>query len=150
MAGTIFGIPFDDELFMEMWNEAPDPYLTAMIESGAVVEDPVIANRIAGSGNLYTIPFYDTLDGDDQNYDGQTDITVTEVGGGSQSGIVYGRAKGFFARNFTAELSGADPMGTHCCHCCEILAETKTETSDRYHRCGVWHHRSFRQCQDME
>ena len=56
MAGTIFGIPFDDELFMEMWNEAPDPYLTAMIESGAVVEDPVIANRIAGSGNLYTIP----------------------------------------------------------------------------------------------
>ena len=111
MAGTIFGIPFDDELFMEMWNEAPDPYLTAMIESGAVVEDPVIANRIAGSGNLYTIPFYDTLDGDDQNYDGQTDITVIEVGGGSQSGIVYGRAKGFFARNFTAELSGADPMG---------------------------------------
>ena len=98
MAGTIFGIPFDDELFMEMWNEAPDPYLTAMIESGAVVEDPVIANRIAGSGNLYTIPFYDTLDGDDQNYDGQTDITVIEVGGGSQSGIVYGRAKGFFAR----------------------------------------------------
>ena len=26
MAGTIFGIPFDDELFMQMWNEAPDPY----------------------------------------------------------------------------------------------------------------------------
>ena len=43
-----------------------------MIESGAVVEDPVIANRIARRVvNLYTIPFYDTLDGDDQNYDGQ-------------------------------------------------------------------------------
>ena len=39
MAGTIFGIPFDEELFMQMWNEAPDPYLTAMIESGAVVMD---------------------------------------------------------------------------------------------------------------
>ena len=111
MAGTIFGIPFDDELFMQMWNEAPDPYLTAMIESGAVVEDPMIAGRIAHDGNFYTIPFYNTLDGDDQNYDGQTDITVSEVGGGSQSGIVYGRAKGFFARNFTSELSGADPMG---------------------------------------
>ena len=83
MAGTIFGIPFDDELFMQMWNEAPDPYLTAMIESGAVVEDPVIAGRIAHDGNFYTIPFYDTLDGDDQNYDGRTDITVSEVGGGS-------------------------------------------------------------------
>lgn len=111
MPGTIFGIPFDEELFVQMWNEAPDPYLTAMIESGAVVEDPVIAGQIAGRGNLYTIPFYDTLDGEDQNYDGQTDIEVTEVGGGSQSGIVYGRSKGFFARNFTAELSGSDPMG---------------------------------------
>ena len=111
MAGTIFGIPFDEELFMQMWSEAPDPYLTAMIESGAVVEDPVIASKIANNGNLYSIPFYDTLDGEDQNYDGQTDITVTEVSGGVQTGVVYGRAKGFFARNFTAELSGADPMG---------------------------------------
>lgn len=111
MAGTIFGIPFDEELFMQMWNEAPDPYLTAMIESGAVVQDSLIADKIANNGNIYTIPFYDTLDGEDQNYDGQTDIEVTEVGGGSQTGVVYGRAKGFFARNFTAELSGADPMG---------------------------------------
>ncbi|WP_029470629.1 coat protein [Blautia producta] len=111
MPGTIFGIPFDEELFLQMWNEAPDPYLTAMIESGAVVEDPTISGMIQTSGNIYTIPFYDTLDGDDQNYDGQTDITVTEVGGGFQTGVVYGRAKGFFARNFTAELSGADPMG---------------------------------------
>lgn len=111
MPGTIFGIPFDEELFLQMWNEAPDPYLTAMIESGAVVEDPTISGMIQTSGNIYTVPFYDTLDGEDQNYDGQTDITVTEVGGGSQTGVVYGRAKGFFARNFTAELSGADPMG---------------------------------------
>lgn len=111
MAGTIFGIPFDEELFMQMWAEAPDPYLTAMIESGAVVQDSLIAEKISGNGNLYTIPFYNILDGEDQNYDGQTDITVTEVGGGSQTGVVYGRAKGFFARNFTAELSGADPMG---------------------------------------
>lgn len=111
MPGTIFGIPFDEELFLQMWNEAPDPYLTAMIDSGAVVEDPTIAGMIRTSGNIYTIPFYDTLDGEDQNYDGQTDITVSEVGGGFQTGVVYGRAKGFFARNFTAELSGADPMG---------------------------------------
>lgn len=111
MAGMIFGIPFDDEIFMNMWKEAPDPYLTAMIESGAMVEDPLIAGMIQNQGNIYTIPFYNTLDGEDQNYDGQTDITTTEVGGGAQTGVVYGRTKGFFARNFTAELSGADPMG---------------------------------------
>lgn len=50
MPGTIFGIPFDDELFLDMWNEAPDPYLTAMIQSGAVVEDPTIAGMIQGRG----------------------------------------------------------------------------------------------------
>lgn len=111
MAGTIFGIPFDEELFLNMWNEAPDPYYTAMINSGAVVEDATIAGMIQGHGNIYTIPFYNTLDGEDQNYDGQTDITVSEIGGDMQTGVVYGRAKGFFARNFTAELSGADPMG---------------------------------------
>ena len=75
MAGMIFGIPFDDEIFMNMWKEAPDPYLTAMIESGAMVEDPIIAGMIQNQGNIYTIPFYNTLDGEDQNYDGQTDIT---------------------------------------------------------------------------
>lgn len=111
MPGTIFGIPFDEELFLDMWNEAPDPYLTAMIESGAVVEDSTIAEMIQSKGNIYTIPFYNTLDGEDLNYDGQTDITVEEVDGGFQTGVVYGRSKGFFARNFTAELSGADPMG---------------------------------------
>lgn len=111
MAGTIFGIPFDDEIFMNMWNEAPDPYLTAMVQSGAVVEDAQIAGMIGNQGNLYEIPFFNVLDGEDQNYDGQTDITVSEVDGGTQMGVVYGRAKGFFARNFTAELSGSDPMG---------------------------------------
>lgn len=111
MAGTIFGIPFDEELFLDMWGEAPDPYLTAMIESGAMVEDSTIEAMIQNKGNIYTIPFYNTLDGEDQNYDGQTDIDTEEVGGGFQTGVVYGRAKGFFARNFAAELSGADPMG---------------------------------------
>lgn len=111
MPGTIFGIPFDEELFMDMWAEAPDPYLTAMLESGAMVQDSTIAGMIQDQGNIYTIPFYNTLDGEDLNYDGQTDITAEEVAGGYQTGVVYGRAKGFFARNFTAELSGADPMG---------------------------------------
>lgn len=111
MPGIIFGIPFEEEIFLDLWREAPDPYLTAMIESGAVVEDSEIAGMIQSKGNQYTTPFYNTLSGEDQNYDGQTDITVEEVGGGFQTGIVYGRSKGFFARNFTAELSGADPMG---------------------------------------
>lgn len=111
MAGTIFGIPFDEELFLQMWGEAPDPVKTALLDSGVMVEDATIAGMIHTSGNLYTIPFFNVLGGTPQNYDGRTDITAEEIDGGSQTGVVYGRAKGFFARNFTAELSGADPMG---------------------------------------
>ena len=111
MPDTIFGIPFDEELFVHMMNSAPDPEKTAMIDSGAVVLDSLIASQIQNEGNIYTIPFYNILDGEEQNYDGQTDIEVEEVDGDWQTGVVYGRSKGFFARDFTAELSGQDPMG---------------------------------------
>lgn len=111
MPGTFLGYPFDSELFFQLWNEEPDPTRTAIIDSGAMVYDNTIAERISHDGNLYTIPFYNPLSGTPVNYDGQTDITATETTAASQSGIVYGRAAGFTARNFAAELSGADPMG---------------------------------------
>ena len=111
MPGTFLGYPFDSELFFQLWNEEPDPVRTAIIDSGAMTYDNTIAERISHDGNLYTIPFYNPLDGTPVNYDGQTDITATETSAASQSGIVYGRAAGFTSRNFVAELSGADPMG---------------------------------------
>ncbi len=103
--------PFDEEVFVQSWDSAPDPTKTAMIDSGAMVEDAMIASRIQNDGGLYTIPFYNILDGAPDNYDGVTNIQATEAAGGSQTGVVYGRGKGFTARNFAAELSGADPMG---------------------------------------
>ena len=111
MAGTFLGFPFDEELSYNSWGEAPDPVRTAILNSGAMVQDGVIASQIQSNGNLYTIPFYNTLGGDPVNYDGQTDITTTEIDGGSQTGVVFGRAAGFTSRNFTAELVGNDPMG---------------------------------------
>jgi len=111
MAGTIFGLPFDEELFLQMWQEVPDPTATAMINSGALVEDSNIAGMIQNDGNKYTIPFYNTLSGEALNYDGSTDNEPSEIDGTSQSGIVYGRMKAWMARSFAAELSGGDPMG---------------------------------------
>lgn len=107
---TFLGYPFDKELFMQMWSEAPDPVLTAMLESGAMITDSSIASQIQGDGNYYTIPYYNPLDGTPGNYDGKTDVPVKETSGTSQSGIVYGRTQGFMKRNFVAELSGSDPM----------------------------------------
>ncbi|MDO4754515.1 MAG: coat protein, partial [Bacillota bacterium] len=111
MPGKYLDFPFDKELFIQGWNEAPDPVKLAMLQSGALVEDPLIAEQLKNDGNLYTIPFYNPLGGTPVNYDGKTDITSTETTADSQTGVAYGRATGHTARNFVAELSGADPLG---------------------------------------
>lgn len=111
MPGMYLNMPFDPELFIRAWHAAPDPVKTALLTSGVLAPDPVITDQLQRDGNLFTIPFYNMLTGDPVNYDGATDITSTEVSGGSQTGIAFGRAKGFTARNFVAELSGSDPMG---------------------------------------
>lgn len=111
MADNIFGFPFDAEVFVDLWRETPDPIKTAFIDSGVMVSDKSIAEQLAGRGNLFTLPFYNLLDGEPQNYDGQTDITPSEVTGSAQTGVAYGRSRAFYARNFMAELSGGDPMG---------------------------------------
>lgn len=111
MAKTYLNYPFDEDLFFNAWQEEPDATRTALINSGVLVEDAVIKEKIANNGNLYTVPFYNILDGEEVNYDGNTDITSDETTADSQTGVVYGRAKGFTARDFAAELSGSDPMG---------------------------------------
>ncbi|MBE7041632.1 MAG: coat protein [Ruminococcaceae bacterium] len=107
---TYLNFPFDQEVFVESWESAPDATKAAMIDCGALVEDSLIESRIQTDGCLYTVPFYSVLEGDPDNYDGATDISAAEPAGGSQTGVVYGRGKGFTARNFASELSGADPM----------------------------------------
>ena len=111
MAGTLYGFPFNEELFNYRWGQEPDPITTALIDSGAMVADAEIANQIAAGSEVYTVPFYNTLDGTPVNYDGKTDITAAETSGGSQSGIVYGRAISWKARDFTFDFNKADPMG---------------------------------------
>ena len=111
MPDTFLGLPFDADIFNSVWASEPDPVKTALIQSGALVEDEVITAMIQKQGNLYTLPFYKTLDGEPDNYDGKTDILSEETESDYQTGVVYGRAKGFTARNFVSELTGADPMG---------------------------------------
>lgn len=111
MPRTYLDFPFDAELFLHAWENAPDPVKVAMLNSGALVNDDVIASMIQNDGNLYSIPFYNVLAGNEVNYDGKTDITSTETSADSQTGVVYGRAAGHTARDFVAELSGSDPFG---------------------------------------
>ena len=111
MPGTFLGYPFDEELFLMQWQAAQDPTKLAMLNSGAVQSNSTIRNLIANGSNTYTIPFYDVLGGEPDNYDGQTNIITTEPTGSYQSGVVYGRAHGWKDRDFVHDFnSGADPM----------------------------------------
>lgn len=101
---------YDEELFNNRWASELDPTTLALLECGAMVESAEIANMIAGGGNYYTIPFYKDIEGDELNYDGATDITSDDTEDGKQSGVVYGRAKGWKNTIFINDFTGADPM----------------------------------------
>ena len=111
MPGTFLGYPFDEEIFLMNWKAAVDPVRTAMIDSGAVRRNSEIARMIASGSNIYTILFYNALGGNDDNYDGVSNITVTDPDGGSQTGVVYGRAHAWRDKDFIRDFnSGANPM----------------------------------------
>lgn len=101
---------YDEELFNDTWATEPDPILTVLIDSGAVVVDPEIERMISGGGNYYTIPFYKDLEGDTQKYDGLTDLEIKFTEDDKQSGIVYSEWVGFGDRDFVKDFTGADPM----------------------------------------
>ena len=111
MPGMFLNFPFDEEIFLLNWQAAVDPTLTAMVDSGAMQNNTEIARMIANGSNLYTIPFYNVLGGEEDNYDGNTNILVSEPSGGAQSGVVYGRSHGWKDRDFVRDFnSGANPM----------------------------------------
>ena len=111
MPGTFLGFPFDEELFSFQWQNAVDPTRAALIASGAIAQSSEIRNLIANGGNLYTIPFYNVLGGEEENYDGQTNSTPEATTGSAQTGVVWGRMKSWKAQDFVFDFnSGADPM----------------------------------------
>lgn len=110
MPGTLFGHPYDEEIFMMQWQAARDPITTALYDSGVIQPNDLIRGYIANGSNLYTIPVYDVLGGTPDNYDGSTDIETTAPTAHSQTGVVWGRAHSWKDKDFIHEFnSGADP-----------------------------------------
>lgn len=101
---------YDEELFNNVWTSENDPTSLVLLESGAMVEDSMIANMISGGSNYFTLPFYKDLEGNEVNYDGATDIPDDDTEDGVQSGVIYGRAKGWRETEFVKDFTGADPM----------------------------------------
>lgn len=114
--GNFGGFAFDEEVFSGMMQEV-DYWKTPIIASGIVRQDPSIMELIGEKGNVATIPIYKPLDAyadgmEALNNDGLTDNTPVEIAGDKQTCMLIQRMKAFKAKDFTKELTGADPM-TH-------------------------------------
>lgn len=101
---------YDEEIFNDIYTSEPDPTSLALIESGAMVEDAEIARLISNGSNYFALPYYKDIEGDEQNYDGQTDLTVDDTESGIMNGVVWGRMKGWRAVDFVSDFSTADPI----------------------------------------
>ena len=112
--GNFGGFAFDEEIFTGMMQEA-DYWRNPILASGIVREDPSIMDLIGERGNVATIPIYKPLDANEDgmealNNDGETDNTPVEISGSKQTCMMIQRMKAFKAKDFTKELTGADPM----------------------------------------
>lgn len=111
MPTSNMGYPYDPELFLYQWSNAPDPVKLALLSSGVMSNNGTLRSLISQGSDNYTLPFYNTIGGVPDNYDGVDTITTETPDGSSQSGVVYGRAKSWKDKDFIHDFnSGADPM----------------------------------------
>lgn len=112
--GNFGGFHFDEEVFTDMMNESPS-WRNDIIASNVVSNNDSIMDAIGTKGNVATIPIYKPLNIFDEgmnalNNDGMTDNTPVETKGDKQTCMLIQRMKAFKAKDFTAELTGADPL----------------------------------------
>lgn len=112
--GNFGGFEFDEEVFAGMMQEA-DYWTTPILASGIVQQDSSIMDLIGEHGNVATIPIYKPIDANESgmealNNDGETNNTPVEISGDKQTCMLIQRMKAFKAKDFTKELTGADPM----------------------------------------
>lgn len=114
--GMFGGFVFDPEVFTDMMNEA-DYWSNPVIASGIVRQDDTIMSAIGTKGNVATIPIYKPINIHDENMmplnnDGETNNTPVSIAGDKQTCMLIQRMKAFKEKDFTKELTSADPM-TH-------------------------------------
>lgn len=112
--GLFGGFYFDEEVFTDMMQEA-DYWSNPILASGVIRQDASIMDAIGARGNVATLPIYTPINIHDENMsalnnDGNTDNTPVTIGGNKQTCMLIQRMKAFKAKDFTKELTGADPM----------------------------------------
>lgn len=125
--GNFGGFFFDEEVFSDMMQEE-NFWRTEILASGIVVNDKTIMDLIGSKGNVATIPMYLPLNAHDENMeplnnDGETDNVPVEIQGNKQTCMLIQRMKAFKSKDFTKELTGADPLGQIKAHIAEYYAQ---------------------------
>lgn len=111
-SGLFGGFYFDPEVFAEYMAEQPT-WNDRILASGVLVPDNEIMNLIGEKGNVATLPFYTPIDEESSqalNNDGETNNVPVEIAGNKQTAMLIQRMKAWKAKDFTRELTGADPL----------------------------------------
>lgn len=113
--GLFGGFYFDEEVFTDMMQEE-NFWKNEIAASGIIAQDSTIMDLIGTKGNVATIPIYKPLNVFDPgmealNNDGETKNAPVEISGDKQTCMLIQRMKAFMAKDFTKELTGADPLG---------------------------------------
>lgn len=104
---------FNPEAFAAYQAALPHPHKDTLIKSGVIVGDPSIRTLLGSQTGSYfaVIPCTGRIDGDEVNYDGETDIEATGIDTFSQGIIAFGRAKAWTEKDFSWDITaGKDFM----------------------------------------
>lgn len=111
MPGIFDGKYFNAELFGSYRETIPDPTLTAILNSGAVVEDSSLGAMFQDEGGNYAVlPMPGILGGTPDNYDGVANITADSLNSYTQGMVVVGRSHAWTEKDFAVDVTRKDWM----------------------------------------
>lgn len=99
---------FNPEAFGRYVDRIPNLKRNELLKCGALVARNELKNLFSEqTGSYYaTVPVYGLIDGEAQNYDGETDIDTTSTTTYSQGMIVVGRMKAWTEKDFSQDITG--------------------------------------------
>lgn len=103
---------FNSEVFEKYLKTLPSTQKNALVNSAIFTDVNKYKSRMSeqAGGYFVTEPIKGRIDGDELNYDGETDITSTSRDTFYQTKICYGRAKAWGEDDFPSEITGTNFM----------------------------------------
>ena len=103
---------FNAEVFGKYLETVPRVKQNALLKAGILRGRPDLKTMLVDQtgGNFISVPMTGLIGGTALNYDGNTDITATQLETFLQSMIVVGRAKAWQEKDFSQDITGHDFM----------------------------------------